>query len=117
MLPIANFDVTCPVTTARSRAEMDVGVGFLTVVCRIACWFIWVLSILKNDLEHDRWFPRARLPPFVAIVVGSGYAFVMRQWAHDRRRFGPALLSSASEIAFAPWRRIVPWCIPPLRCP
>ena len=39
----------------------------------------------ENALEHDSGFQELAYPPFVAIVVGGGYAFVMRQWAHDRQ--------------------------------
>ena len=95
--------------------HMKVVPVFQIVVFRTACWFIWVFSILQMTLNITVGFQELAYP-FVAIVVGGGYAFVMRQWAHDRQAIRSRLLSSASEVASAPWRRIVPWCIPTLRC-
>jgi hypothetical protein len=64
--------------------HMKVVPVFQIVVFCIACWFIWVFSILQMTLNMTVGFQELAYP-FVAIVVGGGYAFVMRQWAHDRQ--------------------------------
>ncbi len=58
--------------------HMKVVPVFQIVVFCIACWFIWVFSILQMTLNMTVGFQELAYP-FVAIVVGVGYACVMRQ--------------------------------------